>query len=219
MEPVYFNKYFYDYFLTCGNVRDNMIFENFPLQAFSAAKVNIGLTSNKNCRAVILNILRSEEKALEKTLEVCKSEYEVSVLSQHYFRCVLMLGILKTYNLDYAKGFSQQDLVRYIKNLTTGNLKQAKEDYRRGPCAYDINRLVQNLPKMELNIFCLNTENKHIQRAINDFIFARTPYAIKVFTNMPKHSRITSNGDLIENPHDFLTTNLNRFKLDGSEKE
>lgn len=208
----YYSSSFYNSYLTCGVVKDNTIFENFALKEYSNAMANLKITATCECRPVIIYIKRKDEEIVEMALKGCKNDYEITILTQHFFRCVYMLNILNAFNLDSAKGYTKKQLEQYIYNFQNGNLNQLKEDYRHAPCAYDINRLLTSLPKMELNIFCENTQNKYLQRSINDFIFARLPYAIKVFTNTQRLSQyITSNGDLLQAPHDFMYVNTIRF--------
>ena len=206
------NEYFEETYLTCGNTYDNYIFFDCPTTFISYAKEKLSSSSNdiKPCNIEITDI---DESFIVKMLDKCDSDFFKKLLARDYIYSLFMIELIKNNPCenDYCK-----ELCDGISDLKSNMGENFKNFHIVAPTDFDIQQIIRKLGKIELNIFCVNTQNKFIQQAINNLVSSRTPYSIKLFTtNSALPSYYDQGGNLIESPHDYIHKNFKSLQTDN----
>ena len=199
-------EYFVNEYLTCGQARYNCIFENCPVDFLEKAEELLRQSSG-NVKACIIKLSNQDEKQIEKTLSLCKNDYERGLLARDFVSSLVMKEILK----DVESG---EDKIKILQNIIScilqGEYEKAKSNHSASPMPADIGMTLRRLCKAELCFFLEDTQNVFIQRAINNFVATReTNYKVKIFTTNNKLSTyLDQGGTKIENPHDYISPNV-----------
>lgn len=210
------NKYYKSEYLTCGKTRDNFIIANCPREFIDIARESLSRDDNgvKSCQ---LNISRREEEGVEKTLQCCANDLQRSFIARDYVCSLFMKETLRGVK---EKELFVKSLESGISAILAGDFEKARDFHVGAPFPSDIRMMVRKYGKVELNIFLIDTQNKFIQQAINNFISAREPYSIKLFTTNEKlASYVDQGGTLIECPHDYMTLKPEDFLCQEGEIE
>lgn len=195
-------------YLTCGQTYDNYIFCNCPSFVMNFAYQNLAQQTNQLIPVNIL-ISRADEENIEKTINQSSNTTHRQLLYRDY---LISLIIREIYKNSENKNTEIEELTEVISALTSGDLEKAKESHSKSPMPYEISMLSRKIGKIELNIFLNNTQNEELQRVINNLIYSREPYSIKLFTNNEKLlSYCTQNGEFIECPHDYTRIDINKY--------
>ena len=110
------------------------------------------------------------------------------------------------------KGAAYAVLKEQVKAFDEGQLWRVKQLHAYAPFIHEMSDAYYNHGKFEVNFFLEDTENVLIQRAINNFLSSRTPFSVKVFTNLEKlPTYVDEGGCFIETPHDYLTMNVRDY--------
>lgn len=202
---------FKNYYLTVGSTYDNFIFENCSLKFIEYAYkcLNDDFNNIKSCCIVIDNEM---EKKLNILFDMCDSDYQKKLLSRTFFITLFVCELLKNTNIMMKNMISFEELKDGLEIMLSGDLEMAKKYYLKCPLPYDIKRIMDKVGKIELNVFLVNTSSVYLQSAINLFISSREPYSVKIFTNNERLPCYTDlNGILIEQPHDYMSVDVNKF--------
>lgn len=202
------NEYFQQEYLTCGMARDNFIFENCPLELVEIAQtlLNKPAFDVKPCNILIT---LEDEKQVEKTLSKCLNEYQKNAVTRDYITALIMIEALKG---EGERSEEIANLQEGISAILNGDFEKAKRFHLNCPMPNEIGLAMRDVGKIELNVFLVGTQNVYLQRAINNFISCREPYSIKIFsTNEKLPSYRDQAGNMIENPHDYMTRNVNNY--------
>ena len=71
--------------------------------------------------------------------------------------------------------------------------------------------MIKKIGKIELNIFLSDAENVFLQRAINNYLAAREPYSIRVFSNKNKFPcYYDQSGNVIQAVHDYREISIGK---------
>lgn len=203
------NEYFKNTYLTCGNTYDNFIFEDCPIEFIELSYHSLKEDDN----GVISCCIKLESKvsdALECSLNKCENEFQKKIVARSFFVSLFASEILKkTNNSDL---FDTTILKNGICDILSGDFQKIK-DYclHKSPIPYDIKRVINKNIKIELNVFLIDVNNIYLQRTINNYISSREPYSVKLFSNKKLVSYVDEVGNLIENPHDYMYVDINKF--------
>ena len=201
-------EYYKNEYLTCGKTYDNYIFTNCPIEFLKSAYQSLSQQTNE-VKPINIKIDRRMEIKLEKLFGQCLSDFHKMIFARDFFNTLFMIQLLQ----GSADGSGVFSLYKKGKSvLLSGDYNKAKTYNVNAPIYLDIEREIKKHGKIELNIFLVGTENIYLQQAINNYISARTPYSIKVFTScqyLPCYA--DQNGNLIECPHDYISQNPKDF--------
>ena len=115
-------EYFVNEYLTCGQARYNCIFENCPVDFLEKAEELLRQSSG-NVKACIIKLSNQDEKQIEKTLSLCKNDYERGLLARDFISSLVMKEILK----DVESG---EDKIKTLQNIIScilqGEYEKAK---------------------------------------------------------------------------------------------
>ncbi len=201
MRKIIIEKSFINYYLTSGRTHDNFIFENCPIEFINEAEklLKSSTTDTKSC---VIRLSRDIEENLEKTLSQCENDFQKSIIARDLFLSIFMTKLIELSNGDVEQ---KEKLENGINAILSGDFEKSKKYHVLSPMPYDITKMIRKIGDFELNIFLINTKNKFLQQAINNFISAREPYSIKVFaTSSQLPSYLDQNGNLMQSPHDFM---------------
>lgn len=116
--------------------------------------------------------------------------------------------------LEYIRGDSQKEreYSQAINAIERGEYDRAKSYHVKAPLIHDISLAVKSKGiRAELDIFLVDNKSVVLQKAINNFLSARMPISIKVFSTNKLLSYFDQNGIMIECPHDFMVINVNNY--------
>ena len=209
MNNIIINEYFKNEYLTPGQTYDNFVFENCSIEFLFEAKQLLEQSTNNNCKSHIIELTNLEEQLIEQTLKKCKSNFQKNIISRDYICSLIMREILsKIPNTEDEIA----ELNRLISSIKSGDLNSSIDFHAISPMPYEITEIIKKNGNTELNFFLINNQNPFLQSAINNFLSARTPYSIKVFTNNTQLPSSTDQaGNLIQSPHDFMRRNINDY--------
>lgn len=210
MRKIKIDKYFIDYYLTCGKTRDNFIFENCPIELIIKAEdLLLNSTADAETKACFIKFDREIEKELEKTLSYCDNDFQKSLIARDFFVSVFMEKLLELSN----KNIEQRETIKKgIDAILDGDFESVKKYHSHCPMPYDVSKTTKEIGRFELNLFLIGTENRYLQQAINNFISSRERYSIKVFTTNKKlPSYLDQNGNFVQCPHDYIMVKTNDF--------
>jgi len=201
------NDYFKNYYLSCGNTRDNFIFENCPKDFITLAQKSLNQNSEKVKSCNILLTTDIENK-LNKTLEKFENDFQKKIIANGFFITLFLREIVKEQNYEKEK---LNFLENGIAALLTGDIKNVKDYIINSPTPLDIEKTIKEIGKIELNIFLVDTQNIYLQQAVNNYISSRLPYSVKIFTNKQLPTYYDQNGNFIQAPHDYMNVNVYNF--------
>lgn len=208
MEKIEINDHFKRSYLTCGNTYDNFIFHNCPKSFLQVAYDSLN-EDKFGIRPCMVRITKEDEENVEYTLEGCSSDWQKVILSRDYVNARVLKEI---YSSVREKGAAYAVLKEQVKAFHEGQLWRVKQLHAYAPFIHEMADSYYNHGKFEVNFFLEDTENVLIQRAINNFLSSRTPFSVKVFTNLEKLPTYTDEGGtLIENPHDYMSVDVHKF--------
>ncbi|MFQ6752411.1 MAG: hypothetical protein ACLRFL_02455 [Clostridia bacterium] len=175
-----------------------------------------GLNNTDDCRAICVIINAKTNEKISKFLDSILDRDHQKIYARTFVGSIIMLEMLKNYE-DVNLGFEydKELLSSGIEAFISQDADRVKEFYiHHAPWSMDIERVVRKYGKMELNIFLSNKIDTRLQNEINNFIFSRLPYCVKVFTSADRLSSYrTTSGDMIQIPHDF--TEYDMVKLNS----
>lgn len=201
------NDYFKNYYMTCGNTRDNFIFENCPLELIDLAQKGLSINSENKKPCNIL-ITKKIENKLNRTLEKFESELQKKIIARIFFTSLFLRELIKLENKAEQLNF----LEKGITSLLSENIENIKEYIINSPHPLDIEKAIKEIGEIELNIFLVDTENKFLQQAVNNYLSSRLPYSVKIFTNNEKLcTYYDQNGNFIQAPHDYINVNVYNY--------
>lgn len=217
MENMLINKSFAEEYLACGQARDNMVFTACSNRVLDWIKNYLKNSQQKDILAVV-ELSRQDEMGFEQILESCTDEFQKNLLSQEFITsCVLRSAMINAGSKDDF--LSPIEICnKFLDACQRGDFEGVKQLYTKAPMQYQVAYFVRKYGRLEMDFFLCDTQNKYIQRAINNFLSAREPYCVKVFSNtnlLPSY--ITSNGQRVESPHDYIDMNINNFLNDCSD--
>ncbi len=212
------NEFFKEEYLVAGNTYDNWIFENCPQEFLDIAQQSLSNNANDTISCVV-TINSDTEKAVQKVLDSCDEEYKKLILARDFVTASIVKQMLKDTNINAdAKEIANQQVSAFLAS----DFNKVKQLHSKSFLPFYVNMLSKPLGKIEVNFILYNLKNKYLQQSINIFVASREPYSVKIFTNN-KHlaSYYDIMGNIIQNPHDYMSRDVNNFieKEDGIEKE
>ena len=211
MKNATINSSFAKEYLESGNARDNMIFTSCPLEVMGQIYEYI-TSSPQNAIPCIIKLTNKDEQVVEKILNNCANEFQKNLLAQQFVTATILNTAMGFVEESESIKSKKQVCKDFLSAFYSGSFSQVVELYKDVPMAYQVNSFVKKYGKMDIDFFLYTTQNKDIQRAINNFVSARESYVVKVFTdNKFLPSYITQNQQRIESPHDYLSMNINNF--------
>lgn len=208
MRKIEINDVFKEEYLTCGASYDNCIFENCPIELIQEAQKMLSV-KNYGVSPCNVTLTRDDEIKVEKTLENCITDYQKTLLTRDFITALVMREVLKDIP---EKGAPYAVVKQQIKAYYENEFWKVKQYHATSFFPSEVRNFHKNYKRLEVNFFLVDTENKELQKAINNFISAREPYCVKVFTtNKRLPSYVDEGGNLIQPPHDYLNINPNSF--------
>ncbi|MBE5758088.1 MAG: hypothetical protein E7345_04100 [Clostridiales bacterium] len=208
MENLGISNYFKNEYLTCGSTYDNFIFTNCTNEFLKLAKSSLQTPANlvKPCN---ITLTHDDEKCLELSLENVKSPIQREIIIRDFATALILREIYKDIP---TKAIRLNEINETINSLLFNDLLNIKNNLDKSPMPFEIISAIRKFGKIEVNFYLHDTQNKEIQKAINNYIFSREPYSIKVFTNSSRlPSYTTQRGDFIECPHDYIHINMDKY--------
>lgn len=207
------NEYFKQHFLTAGNSYDNFLFQKCPYQLVEEAEKSLK-SSGENVKSYQIKINRETEAALANIFSKCDNELQETLVARDYINSLFMLQIIDDKN---QKSILQEIVVA----IESGDFEKFKQFHVYAPLIFDIDKASRSKNrKLELNIFLVDTQNVALQKAINNFLSARLPFSIKIFTTnavLPCH--YDQSYTVVQCPHDFMLVNIDNFITYEDEEE
>ncbi len=152
---------------------------------------------------------REDEIQFEKIASQCSQDLMIDFFARDLICSMAMREIVR--NMPGKASYTHV-LDLGIKDLLGGEMYKVKNFHTIAPFPHDVVDMANEAGGIEMDFFLMNTENKHLQRAINNFISARTPFSVKIFTNNEKlPSYMDQSGNYIECPHDYTNINIHNF--------
>ena len=87
------------------------------------------------------------------------------------------------------------------------------------PMPYEITNFYRDIGPFELNFILEKSQNVYVQQALNNFISAREPFSVKIFSTKTLPTYLDQNKTAIENPHDYMKRNVQDFIEQQYEKQ
>ena len=208
MRNIIIDEYFRSTYLTPGNTYDNFVFENCP-EDFLIEAEHLLKNQTDNNIANIIKLTNLDERNIQQTLSQCKSDFQRIIISRDYI-CSLIMNEVLSKSPNTQKQLEK--LSEFITATQNGDFNTVINLHSDCPMPFEITQLIKKYGNNELDIFLISNQDKFLQSAINNFLSARTPYSIKVFTNNEHLPSSTDQaGNLIQSPHDFIRKNVNDF--------
>ena len=208
------NDYFKEQYLCAGATRDNYIFTGCPKEIIGQCFYLLN-KENNDTKPLTIKIDRALEKQFEELLDQCQDNFSKTILSRD-----LINSLIAKKAYDYMeKDDHFATLDNTISILLSGDLDKAKKNHINCVTQEDIKDLKKKLGKFEINFFLIDTQNIPLQRAINNYIYSREPYSVKIFSTglLPSYTDEAKN--FIESPHDYISININAFLEPQDEPE
>ena len=208
MSNIIIDEYFRNTYLTPGNTYDNFVFENCPEDFLIEAEKLLKTQTNNNM-ANIIKLTNLDEQNIQQTLSQCKSDFQKIIISRDYICSLIMNEVLSKLPNTQEQSHKLREFITATQN---GDYNTVINSHSYCPMPFEITQLIKKHGNNELDIFLISNQDKFLQGAINNFLSARTPYSIKVFTNNEHLPSSTDQaGNLIESPHDFMRKNIRNF--------
>ena len=178
---------------------DNYVFFGFPKEMVEPAKLI--LNKNKEKKSCFITIDAEMEEKLNATLDGFTNEKHKDIICRDLFVTLFMKELTK----DSAENQTYQDfLEKGLDMILSGDSQIAKEYHSFCPMPLELTKMIKNNLPIVLNIFLTDANNVYLQRAINNYLGAREPYSIRVFTNQKKlTSYYDQMGNAIQPIHDY----------------
>ena len=202
------NDYYKNEYLVCGRTRDNYIIENCSTEFINFAFDLLAKEDNR-IKSCMVKITEDDEKRIEKTLKLCLNDIQRSFIARDYVCCLIMCQALRGVKeeKDYLELLKQG-----LKSIIEGDFEKAREFHVKAPFPHEIASISREYGKIELNIFLIGTINLFIAQAVNNFLSAREPYSVKLFTtNKRLTTYLDQSNTRIECPHDYMSLNVENF--------
>ncbi len=194
---------------------DNVVMVNCSINFMRMAKDV--LTNNNECKAINVVLNPSIKENVTKLLDMVPNTDHQKIYARTFVASMIMLEILKNYdNIKLGFEYTLEDISHGIRAFLSGDLFSVKEYHiQHAPWSMDIERIVRKYGKMELNIFLIGKIDRRIQHEINEYIFSRLPYCVKIFTNEERLSSYhTSFDGVIQTPHDYIGYDMMKLNPD-----
>ncbi len=166
------------------------------------------LKSCDSIKSVVIKIDDNENSIINNIEINFDDDLKKKVLTRTCLTAKIMRELLLEFDVKNTRFHSLNDIevgLNYFKSLDKENMIKF---YRIAPMIDDIEDFVKKNDNQQVEInFILTAENinKNLQRAINDLIYSRLPFLVRVLTNQKElASYYTLNGEFIEVPHDYV---------------
>ena len=213
MSSIEINPYFVRTYLTAGVTESDFVFENCPTEFLAQAEKLLSVDSPEAISCVI-KITQETENQLSKIMSKTDDPFFKSIIYRDFVTSLVMQQLLaKISKINIPSRIDQELLNKGVYAMINGDFEAFKELSSSMPLQFDIESLVRKIKKpTEINFFLENTKSVGLQRSINNFISSRNPYVVKMFTNTPHLSVYYDQaGHLIENPHDYMSRDVNQY--------
>lgn len=213
MPSIKINPYFIEAYLTAGAAKDDFVFDNCPAEFLTQAEQLLSKDSSDAISCVI-KITENTEKQLTHIISKTDDPYIKSIIYRDFVAGLVMQQMLQKTAATNIKSRIDQDLLNQgIEAILSGDFEAFKELSSCMPFQFDIESYVRKIKTTtEINFLLENTTNVGLQRSINNFISSRNPYVVKVFTNAPNLPVYYDQaGNLIQDPHDYMSRDVNQF--------
>lgn len=200
------NKTFIDSYLTFDGRSDNYVFENCPQEFldFAFNKFNSEKREGKVC-AIKWRV--QDETILQAVLDKCGNVYEEKLLTQDYIYARIMQGV---YSVRNSEEFSK--ICKHLGAFYSGDMWEIKGLHKESVMfPLDLINAVKKYGKFDLCIFFEDIKNFEMQRTFNNLLSSRLPLSVKFFSGKRLISGIDSSGIMIQNPHDYMSVDVNKF--------
>ena len=201
------NEQFKQQYLIPGNTQDNWIFEECPAEFMQIARESLSHSGEhiKACNVVFTKI---EEYVLNQLLPNFSQEFHKRILARDYVTALIMKEVLKGCpNKQYEYDF----VCEHLHAFENKDIELIKQHHVKCFMPHHVAEFSKNEQKIELNFFLHDADNKYLQQAINLFVTGREPYSVKMFASGKLKTFYDQMGNLMENPHDFMSRNVNNF--------
>ena len=199
---------------------DNFVFECCKEDFYDRAKmVRENSESELGLRACVVSLGEKDCLALEKIHEQCANEFQCKVLSRTFLSAKIFLELQKTFGADSLARASKEELRNGLYAFESGDFEEVKKFYVEAPMFNELSRIYRKNGGFELDFFEDCRLNKYLQESINDLLYSREPFSVKVFSKDRLTTYVTSNGDFVQSPHDYLTLGLGDFSWLNRENE
>ena len=209
MEKIKISEVFMQQYLSVGNLQFNTVIPSCPMPLVEIAKASLA-KSNDWAKSCIVEINREQELLVEKTLDSFENDDDKKLIARDFVCSLIMIELLKG---DINKS-AQSNLMKVgVKAICGKNQMPAKEYHKFAPMPCDISFKAMRLKKVELTFLLINTENKYIQQAINNFLSSRDLHLkTKIFTtNEILPSCYDQMGSLVQSIHDYILVSTDSF--------
>lgn len=202
------SEYYLRSFLTPKQASDNFIVEGCTHEFMEFAYDQL---ENSPSSIIAINVKFDVEK-ISADLETAYNKYsekeQKNILTIEYFINLVLLKILPRTKIQTK--LTQEDVQ---KNLLT--IREAEDigSLFDVEMEKDTQLIFKNImenrfekEKHELNIFLYGKQDIIFQNIINSFIFSRSPYSVKIFSDQEALSTYAEpSGEFIQCPHDYLS--------------
>lgn len=149
-------------------------------------------------------------------------DYQKIIVARAYVNTKILKGILDDCANDSLINVSKDDILvketdRLLKILCSADVEKIEKNIANFPEMNLVQLELELHTDLDLNILLVNSEDELLQRPINDYLSARNPHPIKVFTNSISMAtdETTLDGEVVTvGTGDFnLKTNLDSISL------
>ncbi len=202
---------FKKYFLTCGQTYDNFVFENCGQEFMEEAKSL--LRESAEGGLCLVEITPEEEKMVERVLGMCKNEVQRKCLARDYIYACVLSGMG-----EQVEG--KEVVAEQLEAFRNGDYEALAKLHTQSPMMHNIIDTIKECGTKEIVFMLADTQNKTIQKAVNNLMSSRLPCSVKIFTNASRLvTYFDEGGTVIECPHDFMRRNANDFIVTDDERE
>lgn len=215
MKKIELDENFIEEYLTVGNLQFNTVLSSCPKGLLSAAKQALS-RNNQFATSCVVEITRQQELMIEKTLDSYEETSDKKLIARDFICSLVMIELLKG---DQNK-VPQANLMKTGVDCICGKSPLNPKEYHKfAPLPCDISFKAMRLKKVELTFLLINTENKYIQQAINDFLSARDRHLkTKIFTtNEILPSCYDQMGNLVQSVHDYTLIKVGNDYFDDND--
>ncbi len=202
------NDFFEKEYLIAGNTYDNFVFEGCPDEFLNYAKIALK-RSNGDVKPCVVFIDRKTEELVEQTLSHYDNEVQRQILARDFIVALVLQQVVRDTDVDKK---TKNLFKLQIESFLSEDYKMARRLHAFSYMPNEVRGLINSVGEIELSFILNKTANVELQQAINNFLSAREPYSVKVFTNNDRLvSYYDQAGNIIESPHDFMRRDVNRF--------
>ena len=209
------NNTFISSYLTPGISRDNFIFENCPIEFLERAKVLLS-SQGQQTKSCVIELTKSNETTISKALDLFESDFHKKLIARDYICSMILKELLIQTNTN-------PEAISGLTNGLDAISNQDKEGiinfHSVSPMPHEITKFYREICPFELNFILDDTKNIYVQQAINNFISAREPFSVKIFSTKTLPTYLDQNKTAIENPHDYMKRNVQDFIEQQYEKQ